>query len=69
MAESRSKNLPRDTGRKVRVTVDLDGNDYEALREWAFHAHMSHADVLRALVRRLVDDDRTGRWVLRQGES
>ena len=58
-----------DTGRKVRVTVDLDGNDYEALREWAFHAHMSHADVLRALVRRLVDDDRTGRWVLRQGES
>jgi|GEM_PF-2671738 len=34
----------------VRVTVDLEPSDYDALREFAHKARMSHADVLRALV-------------------
>lgn len=37
----------------VRVTVDLDPEDYDALREFAFSARMTHADVLRSLVRLL----------------
>ena len=32
-----------------RITVDLDLDDYEALREWAHLARMSHSDVLRAV--------------------
>lgn len=39
----------------VRVTVDLDPAAYDALRDWAHHARMSHADVLRNLVG-LLDD-------------
>lgn len=37
----------------VRVTVDLDPDDYDTLREFAFGARMTHADVLRSLVRLL----------------
>jgi hypothetical protein len=40
----------------VRVTVDLDPAAYDALRDWAHHARMSHADVLRNLVSLLVAD-------------
>ena len=43
--------------RPVRVTVDLAPADYDSLRDWAHFARMSHADVLRALVRLLVTDD------------
>lgn len=39
-----------------RITVDLHPDDYEALREWAHLARMSHSDVVRALLRRLVAD-------------
>lgn len=41
----------------VRVTVDLKPDDYDALREWAHTARMSHSDVLRALLRRLTSDE------------
>jgi len=41
----------------VRVTVDLEPRDYDALRDFAHNARMSHADVLRALVKRLQDQD------------
>lgn len=41
----------------VRVTVDLEPRDYDALRDFAHDARMSHADVLRALVKRLQDQD------------
>jgi hypothetical protein len=34
----------------VRVTVDLEPTDYDALRDFAHEARMTHADVLRALV-------------------
>ncbi len=40
----------------VRVTVDLEPGDYEALRNFAYKARMSHADVLRALVDLLGED-------------
>lgn len=39
----------------VRVTVDLVPHDYEALRDFAHEARMSHADVIRALIRLLQD--------------
>jgi hypothetical protein len=40
----------------VRVSVDLDPVAYDALRDWAHDARMTHADVLRALVGLLVED-------------
>jgi len=46
----------------VRVTVDLTPSDYEALREFAHDARMSHADVLRALVS-LLEDRKTSQQV------
>ena len=36
--------------------MDLEEIDYEALRNWAHFARMSHSDVLRALIR-LLDTD------------
>ena len=39
--------------RPVRVTVDLDLTDYDTLRDYAHEARMTHADVLRVLVRML----------------
>jgi hypothetical protein len=45
-----------------RLTVDLAPADYEHLRNWAHHAHMSHSDVLRALVK-LLDDPSVGQQV------
>lgn len=47
---------PSPRAKPVRVTVDLDPADYDALRDWAHFARMSHADVMRALVRILVSD-------------
>jgi len=41
----------------VRVTVDLEPSDYDALRDFAHEARMSHADVLRALVALLQEED------------
>jgi hypothetical protein len=41
----------------VRVTVDLDPAAYDALRDWAHHARLSHADVLRRLLHLLADQD------------
>ncbi len=41
----------------VRVTVDLDPSDYDALRDFAHDARMTHTDVLRALVTLLGEDD------------
>lgn len=40
----------------VRVTVDLDPAAYDALRDWAHHARLSHADVLRRLLHLLTAD-------------
>ncbi len=40
----------------VRISVDLDPAAYDALRDWAHHARMTHSAVLRALVGVLVDD-------------
>lgn len=45
--------LSADRPKPVRVTVDLDPEDYDALREFAFSERMTHADVLRSLVRLL----------------
>jgi hypothetical protein len=47
----------------VRVTVDLIPDDYEALRDWAHLARMSHSDVLRALLRLLITDERVAKAV------
>lgn len=41
----------------VRVTVDLNPSDYDALRDWAHFARMTHADVLRCLIRLLAADE------------
>jgi hypothetical protein len=41
----------------VRVTVDLEPEDYDALRDWAHLARLSHSDVLRALLRLLAKDN------------
>ena len=41
----------------VRVTVDLAPSDYDALREFAYLARMSHAAVLRSLIRVLISDE------------
>lgn len=46
-----------DRTKPVRVTVDLDPDDYEALREWAHTARMSHSDVFRTLLRLLTSDE------------
>lgn len=50
-------------GKPVRVTVDLAPDDYDALRDWAHLARMSHSDVLRALLRLLVADERVAKAV------
>ncbi len=42
----------------VRVTVDLDPDAYDALRDWAHEARMTHADVMRQLVHLLTTDAR-----------
>lgn len=34
----------------VRLTVDLDPADHEAVREFAFKHRMSHSDVVRSLI-------------------
>lgn len=47
----------------VRVTVDLVPNDYDALREFAYLARMSHADVLRSLIRVLISDENVAQRV------
>ena len=46
-----------------RLTVDLAPVDYNKLRDWAHYAHMSHSDVLRALIRILVNDDSVAQQV------
>lgn len=46
-----------DDTKPVRVTVDLDPHDYDALREWAHTARMSHSDVFRTLLRLLTSDE------------
>lgn len=46
----------------VRVTVDLDTGDYDALRDFAHSERMTHTDVIRALVR-LLDDDSVSQQV------
>ena len=50
-------------GKPVRVTVDLAPDDYEALRDWAHFARMSHSDVFRALLRLLINDERVAKAV------
>ena len=42
----------------VRVTVDLDPSEYDAFRDWAHDARMTHAAVLRQLVHLLNTDAR-----------
>lgn len=49
--------VPTERTKPFRVTVDLEPADYDALRDWAHFARMSHSDVLRALVRLLVTDE------------
>lgn len=46
----------------TRVTVDLDPNDYDLLRDFAHSERMTHTDVIRALVR-LLDDDSVSQQV------
>jgi hypothetical protein len=46
-----------DRDRPVRVSVDLIPDAYAALRRFAFDAEMTHADVVRALVALLEDDE------------
>ena len=41
----------------VRVTVDLTPGDYDCLRDFAHAARMSHAAVIRSLIRVLSSDD------------
>jgi hypothetical protein len=48
---------PAERTKPFRVTVDLDPADYNALRDWAHFARMSHSDVLRALLRLLATDE------------
>lgn len=48
---------PAQRPKRVRVTVDLDPLDYDVLRDFAHVARMSHADVMRALVRLLEEPD------------
>ena len=43
--------------KRVRVTVDLTPTDYDILRDFAYLARMSHADVLRCLIRLLTSDE------------
>ena len=43
--------------RRVRVTVDLTPKDYDILRDFAYFARMSHAGVLRCLIRLLTSDE------------
>lgn len=50
-------------GKPVRVTVDLAPDDYEALRDWAHLARMSHSDVFRLLLRLLLSDERVAKAV------
>jgi len=40
----------------VRISVDLDPAAYDALRDWAHQARMTHSAVLRTLVGLLVED-------------
>ncbi|MGH9024483.1 MAG: hypothetical protein ACRDV9_15550 [Acidimicrobiia bacterium] len=40
----------------VRVSVDLDPQTYDALRDWAHQARMTHSAVLRTLVGLLIED-------------
>jgi hypothetical protein len=47
----------------VRVTVDLNPDEYDAFRDWAHGARMTHAAVLRQLVRLLTTDDRVSTLV------
>lgn len=42
-----------DRQKPVRVTVDLDPADYDALRDFAHETRMTHTGVLRSLVRLL----------------
>lgn len=45
-----------------RVTVDLDPADYDVLRDFAHDARLTHADVLRSLVR-LLDEPTVGQRI------
>ncbi len=66
---SAAKQRRDDDRRRVRVTVDLDAAIYDELRDWAHDARMSHADVLRTLVRLLTSDQSLGRRVRDLGHS
>jgi hypothetical protein len=54
---SRDTAVREERTKPFRVTVDLDPADYDALRDWAHFARMSHSDVLRTLIRLLVTDE------------
>lgn len=60
---SRSTATAEPPDKPKRVTVDLHPDDYEALREWAHLARMSHSDVFRALLRLLTTDERVAKAV------
>ena len=53
IAEGPGAPQPAQRAKRVRVTVDLEPLDYDVLRDFAHFARMSHADVMRALVRLL----------------
>jgi predicted metal-dependent hydrolase len=61
--EGRSTATAEPHAKPKRVTVDLLPGDYEALREWAHLARMSHSDVFRALLRLLIADERVAKAV------
>jgi hypothetical protein len=61
MKPSDRTSVPRK--KPVRVTVDLDHVDYDTLRDFAHESRMTHADVLRSLVR-LLDTDPVKKRVL-----
>jgi hypothetical protein len=53
----------------VRVTVDLDPGDYEALRDWAHRQHLSHSHVMRTLLWLLRTDDGIAERVRTSGHN
>jgi hypothetical protein len=60
MVSARAASAPADEpqqAKPVRVTVDLSPQDYDALRDWAHFARMSHSAVLRALLRLLTSSE------------
>ena len=53
----RVKELPRDPGERVRVSLDLSKEQHKALKRFALEAETDSSAVLRALLVRLEGDE------------